>query len=242
MDPELQSRLFPMQNSLAGSTPASPWDRLIVIGDVHGCARELEQLIRTVKPGPQDQLLFLGDLVNRGPDTPGVLAQARELKALSLMGNHDYRLLRYYFTNKTAGLSRVDIETLEKLKPADWKTLTSMILTLEDPRHQHLFVHGGFLPDQPWWKQAASIVTEIQCIDADGQLCKKKNKPQAPYWGELWKGPETVVYGHTPRREIYRTPKTIGIDTGCVYGGHLTAYILPEQEIVQVRARKAYAP
>jgi len=242
MDLELQSRLFPMIPPEPGSKPIRPWERLIVVGDVHGCADELSALMDVVKPGPQDQVLLLGDLVNRGPDTPGVLAQVRQLKALSLLGNHDYRLLRYYFSHHALSLTSYDMQTIERLQPEDWQTLSSLMLTLEDPIHQHLFVHGGFHPQQDWRSQGASIVTEIQCIDAEGKPQRRKNAPSAPFWADLWSGPEFVVYGHTPRREVYRTPMTLGIDTGCVYGGHLTAYILPTREIVQVRAKRAYAP
>ena len=62
----------------------------------------------------------------------------------------------------------------------------------------------------------------------------------APAWADLWGGPPFVVYGHTPRHEVYRLKWSIGIDTGCVMGGHLTAYILPERRIVQVKARQNY--
>ena len=68
------------------------------------------------------------------------------------------------------------------------------------------------------------------------------DEPDAPPWADLWGGPPFVVYGHTPRPEIYKLKWSIGIDTGCVLGGYLTAYILPERRTVQVKARQRYFP
>ena len=103
-----------------------------------------------------------------------------------------------------------------------------------------VLVHGGFLPDQPWRRQPARVVTRIQVVDRDGEPRKRAEAPDAPHWSEVWRGPPFVVYGHTPREDVERTKWTIGIDTGCAQGGSLTAYILPEGRIVQVRARRRY--
>jgi hypothetical protein len=101
-------------------------------------------------------------------------------------------------------------------------------------------VHGGFLPNRSWKDQPAEIVTRIQVVDKQGHPRKRTDCPTCPSWADLWKGPPQVVYGHTPRCDIHRTPWAIGIDTGCVMGGHLTACILPEVKFVQVRAHKVY--
>ena len=83
-------------------------------------------------------------------------------------------------------------------------------------------------------------MTRIQVIGKDGEPHKRSEMPDAPHWSELWPGPAFVVYGHTPRPEVARTKWTLGIDTACVLGGALTAYVLPEKKIVQVKARQAY--
>ena len=101
-------------------------------------------------------------------------------------------------------------------------------------------MHAGFLPNRPWPKQPARIVTRIQVVDLAGEPRKRSEAPEAPHWSELWVGPPFVVYGHTPRPEVARTKWTLGIDTACVLGGCLTAYILPEKRIVQVKARETY--
>ena len=115
-----------------------------------------------------------------------------------------------------------------------------MPLTFEEPELNIVFVHGGFLPDEPWQKQPAEVVTRIQVIDRDGRPAKRADAPGAPLWADLWSGPPFVVYGHTPRPDIYKLKWSVGIDTGCVYGGHLTAYVLPEKRFLQVKARQRY--
>jgi hypothetical protein len=115
-----------------------------------------------------------------------------------------------------------------------------MLLTYEEPELNMVLVHGGFLPNIPWNKQPADVITRIQVVDKDGNARKRADSPESPWWADLWGGPPFVVYGHTPRPEVYKLKWSIGIDTGCVLGGSLTAYILPERRLVQVKARQRY--
>jgi serine/threonine protein phosphatase 1 len=214
--------------------------RLIAIGDIHGCHLEFAELLARLEPAPEDRLILLGDLVNRGPDTNKVLDLARQHHATSLLGNHELRLLKYRRSGEKKALKNGDLATCEKLRAEDWALLEAMPLTFEEPELNIVFVHGGFLPGEPWQKQSADVVTRIQVIDRDGRPGKRADKPDAPPWADLWSGPPFVVYGHTPRPEIYKLKWSLGIDTGCVFGGHLTAYILPEKRFLQVKARQRY--
>ncbi len=216
--------------------------RLIAIGDVHGCHLELGDLIAKLELGRDDRLVLLGDLVNRGPDSCKVLDLARANKAISLLGNHELRLLKYRRTNDRKYAKEHDLETYERLRPQDWAYLESMPLTFEEPELNTVFVHGGFLPNEPWQKQPPEVVTRIQVVDHDGHPAKRSAAPEAPAWADLWNGPPFVIYGHTPRPEIYKLKWSVGIDTACVMGGYLTACILPEKRFVQVKARRAYYP
>ena len=216
--------------------------RIIAIGDIHGCHQEFADLLALVAPAKDDQLILLGDLVNRGPDTCRVIDLAREHRALTLLGNHELRLLNYRKTKDPAWLRETDTDTFAKLRPADWDYLTQMPLTHYIDELNLVLVHGGFLPDTPWQKQPAEIVTRIQSIDKDNRPRKRADHPELPFWADLWNGPPFVVYGHTPRPEIYKLKWSLGIDTACVMGGAPTAYILPEKRIVQVRARRKYYP
>lgn len=214
--------------------------RLIAIGDIHGCHAEFAELLERVAFSAGDRLVLLGDLINRGPDSLRVLDLARELNAVSLLGNHELRLLNYRRTRNDGDLKETDAETFAELRPEDWRYLEGMPLTHEEPEFQTVFVHGGFLPGEPWQRQPAQVVTRIQVIDSSGRPRKRAECEDCPAWADLWSGPPFVVYGHTPRPEIYKLKWSVGIDTACVMGGHLTAYLLPERRFVQVRARRRY--
>ena len=214
--------------------------RIIAIGDIHGCHLEFAELLERLALTPDDRLVLVGDLVNRGPDSTKVIDLAIQHRALSLLGNHEARLLAFRRTGDKAGLKEDDEKTLACLEPRHWDYLEKMPLTHVEPELNVVFVHGGFLPDEPWQKQPASVVTRIQVLDAEGRPRKRAECPDGMPWAERWAGPPFVVYGHTPRPDIFKLKWSVGIDTACCQGGHLTAYVLPERRFVQVKARKRY--
>lgn len=214
--------------------------RLIAIGDIHGCPREFEDLLNKLRLERHDRVVLLGDLVNRGPDSAGVIALARKHARLSLLGNHELRLLNYRKTGDPTHLRKTDYDTLKQLDHRDWAYMNAMPLTFYDREHATVLVHGGFLPGLPWRAQPARVVTRIQVVGKNNTPLKRSEAPDAPHWSELWRGPPFVIYGHTPRRDIEHLKWSLGIDTSCAMGGALTACILPEKRIVQVRARERY--
>jgi hypothetical protein len=214
--------------------------RLIAIGDIHGCHREFSDLLDKLALEKSDRVILLGDLVNRGPDSAKVIALAREHAHLSLLGNHELRLLNSRKTGDPTHLKKSDRDTLKQLSTRDWTYLSAMPLTHHERAADVVLVHGGFLPSQPWQRQPARIVTRIQVVAKDGTPQKRSDVPNAPHWSELWSGPPLVIYGHTPRPTVSRLKWSLGIDTGCVLGGSLSACILPEKRIVQVKARAKY--
>ena len=216
--------------------------RIIAIGDIHGCADEFAQLLLRLKLTPDDQLVLLGDLVNRGPDPLRVIDLARDHQAVCLLGNHELRLLEYRRTKDASRLKETDLATMAVLRPEDWTFFESMQLTHHVPLLNTVFVHGGFLPGVPWDKQEANIVSRIQVVDREGHARKRTECPDGVLWADLWSGPPFVVYGHTPRADIYKLKWSVGIDTACVAGGQLTAYVLPDRRYVQVRAARRYYP
>jgi hypothetical protein len=214
--------------------------RVIVVGDVHGCHEELTELLQRLELKDDDYVVFLGDLVNRGPDSHAAIRIARSVRGRTLLGNHELRLLTYRRTGDETPLRDDDRDTLKQLTRDDWEYLEGMLLHHYLPDIDTVLVHAGFLPGLAWQSQPASVVTRIQVIDRDGRPRKRTDCPDAPFWADLWPGPPFVIYGHTPRPEIYQRPSSLGIDTGCLYGGHLTACILPGRKLVQVKARKKY--
>ncbi len=214
--------------------------RLIAVGDIHGCHQEFSDLISRLTLAKEDRLVLLGDLVNRGPNSARVIELALENRAVSLLGNHERRLLKYRRTVDKNVLKDGDLDTVAGLKDEHWGYLESMALWFEEPELNTVLVHGGFLPSEPWQKQTADIVTRIQVVDANGRPAKRADAPDAPPWADLWVGPPFVVYGHTPRSAIYKRKWSLGIDTACVQGGYLTAYDLTEKRFFQAKARQRY--
>ncbi|MFW5883116.1 MAG: metallophosphoesterase [Verrucomicrobiota bacterium] len=215
--------------------------RTIIFGDVHGCHEELAELLALLEIAPGDRVISVGDLLNRGPDSHAVFDLVRAHNIECILGNHELRLLRYRRTKDTALLKDYDYPTLETLTEEDWAIIEGMQKLIELPELKTIIVHGGFLPNQPWQRQGVDLITRIQVIDRNGQPGKRSEMPDAKPWADFWQGPPFVVYGHTPRPGILRRRWSLGIDTACVYGGHLTAVILPEKRIVRVPAHRTYA-
>lgn len=215
--------------------------RTIAIGDVHGCADEFEELLLALDIKPGDRVIQLGDLVNRGPDSCRVIKLAREYNVEAILGNHELRLLEALRTGKSGLLKDYDLPTMKALSRKDWAYLEELPKYRFDADLNTIFVHGGFLPSKPWQTQSAETITSIQVISSKGKAAKRSDAPDAPFWADTWCGEPFVVYGHTPRPNTYERKGSIGIDTGCVYGGHLTAYIVEDGSMVQVKAAKPYA-
>lgn len=214
--------------------------RIIAIGDIHGCHEELTSLLERLQVTDDDRLIFLGDLINRGPDSIAVLDIVRKYDCITLLGNHELRLLEYQRTGGTTKLKETDANTLAALRPEDWALMKTFVTMHYEPSIDTVFVHGGFEPGVPWRNQSVEIVTHVQVVDQQGRGHKRAECPQGVLWADLWNGPPFVVYGHTPRPEIYKLKWSVGIDTACAMGGHLTAYILPEKRFVQVKAKRRY--
>lgn len=213
--------------------------RKIIIGDVHGCHRELKKLLKKVGADPkQDDIVFIGDLINKGPSSRGVWELYREMEAVSLMGNHELSLLelvegKFHKHNKYYDILHQDLGSHFDDFVAD---VRGFPLWLED--HDLMMVHAGLVPglhpDQadPW-----HLVT-IRTWDGEGEDLKNDANPP---WFDLYDGDDLVVFGHWAALGGLDRPKVVGLDTGCVYGGKLTCLILPERKFVSVKAKKAYA-
>jgi len=226
--------------------------RTIIVGDVHGCAAELEDLLSRVGPVEGDRIVFVGDLVARGPDARRVLALFRSTGAEGVRGNHEERLLAAHLARTNGGptprLGGSHTRLLEMLDAEDWALLQNLPLGLELPEHRVRVVHAGVVPGVAWELQDPWMVTHIRSVAADGAPSERWGRP----WGELYDGPPHVVFGHNAQQRVQLHRDASGIDTGCVYGGALTALVLPDgvapppvesrpDALVSVRAREAYA-
>ncbi len=214
--------------------------RTLFIGDVHGCAEELDALLKECGWQPGERVVLVGDLVAKGPDSAGVVRRARELGLLAVRGNHDEHVLRWHQGHTRPGkkLKPEHQQVLETLAPSDWTYLASRPLYLKLPELNVLAVHAGLVPGVPLKEQRQEHLLNLRSIGSDGRPSKRVEDGEP--WASLWPGPELVLFGHDAWRGLQRHPNAYGLDSGCVYGGRLTAYVLPEGRFYSVPARRTY--
>lgn len=235
--------------------------RRIFVGDVQGCLDELERLLVAAefKPG-RDELHPVGDLVNRGPDSLGVLRRLRALDAGGVLGNHDLHLLRVARGKRRAG----GRDTLaEVLSAPDRDELLAWLASRPFARawDDVLLVHAGLHP--AWTDPVATLrgvdplepdertdfCTRVRYCTATGERPPTDDPPPPPPyrpWFEhlprMGLPQSTVVFGHWARMGLVVRPGLRGLDSGCVWGHRLTAWIAEEDRLVSVEARRAYSP
>ncbi|MCK6507189.1 metallophosphoesterase [Myxococcota bacterium] len=198
--------------------------RTLFVGDVHGCAAELDLLLERARP---DRLVMVGDLFTKGPDAPGVWALLQAWRAEAVLGNHDDLLLRK--PEKAAGLG---------LPPAalDWVRALPLSLSGSGPLGPWLVIHAGVHPERGLAGTSRDQALVMRRFPDDSTA-------DHPYWWQRWAGPPLVIYGHDAVRGLQdHRPHSLGLDTGCVYGGALTGFVLETGEILSVPARRAWRP
>jgi hypothetical protein len=203
--------------------------RTVIVGDVHGCTGELEELLEAVRFAEgTDHLVSVGDLVVRGPDPHGTLALVRKLGAQAVRGNHEEKLLAGRRRHKSLG---PDHERLAKaLSDAEWRMLDALPLWLDLPAHGVRVVHAGVVPGMVIQRTPPEALLRMRTIDARGAWSDEADA--GALWGTRYEGPPHVVFGHHARLEPQLHAWATGLDTGCVYGGRLTALVLGDGETV----------
>jgi protein phosphatase len=215
-----------------------------IIGDIHGCADELAELLTTLGYVPDEsgvwlhpegrKAIFLGDLVDRGPRVPDVLrivmGMVKTGAALCVPGNHDDKLRKWLEGRKVTiahGLER-SIEQLER------ELVSHYVLD----RGRLLVAHAGMKEEMQG--RAAGRVRDFALYGETTGEVDEFGLPVRLNWAAEYRGDAMVVYGHTPVAVPEWLNRTINIDTGCVFGGRLTALRYPEKELVSIPAREVY--
>ena len=228
--------------------------RCIVVGDIHGCLEEFDELIKTISYDKErDRLILLGDLFDRGPDSVGVVKRAREMELECVMGNHDHKFLKWYNAGQHSQYDAYPHYT--QFSEDDINYIFHMPPYIELKDHNFIVVHAGLRGGIPLEQQSKDDLYYIRYGDENQKFIflKKINKlgskeaAGAHFWTEFWKGPQSVVYGHNVNsyqdpliEEVALGISCYGLDTGCCFGGNLTALILETKEIVQVKAKQIY--
>ncbi len=229
-----------------------------IIGDVHGCYDELLLLLtdlgyhvegEAVTPPPGRKAVFLGDLVDRGPKIPQVLKLVMGMvasgTALCIPGNHDAKLLRK-LRGKNVQLTHGLAESVAQLE-AETPEFREEVATFIDALISHyvlddgklVVAHAGMKADLAG--RASGAVREFALYGETTGETDEFGLPVRYNWAAEYRGAAMVVYGHTPVPEPEWLNRTINIDTGCVFGGALTALRYPERELVSVPALHTYS-
>jgi diadenosine tetraphosphatase ApaH/serine/threonine PP2A family protein phosphatase len=216
--------------------------RTILIGDIHGCFDELQRLLETVAVGPADRVVLVGDLVAKGPDSRAVVHLARTRGFQAVLGNHDAHVLKWRTQARARAVAKErthHFDVAQSLSEDDVAWLQSLPVWLRLPTEgvATLVVHGGLVPGIAIEDQDRNFLINLRSVLDDGTPSKRIDGTP---WAALWKGPEHVVFGHDALRGLQQHPFATGLDTGCVYGGRLTALILPERKLVSVAASRTY--
>jgi hypothetical protein len=203
--------------------------RTVIVGDVHGCSAELDRLLDRIGFASGDRLVFVGDLVARGPDSLGVLDIARRTGAVIVRGNHEEKLLAWrsarqaWMRGKAAAkepLGRVHRDVARQLRPVDWTLLETSSLWFDLPEHGARVVHAGVIPNVAIEHQMPSTLMNVRTVKTVGG--------HPVLWGARYQGPPHILFGHHATRGLQLHRWATGLDTACVYGGRLTAMILAE--------------
>jgi serine/threonine protein phosphatase 1 len=194
------------------------WENIYVVGDVHGCPKELDRLFSEISPTEDELVVFVGDLINKGPDSQAVIERVRQMEnAVSVRGNNEQKLLD----------GKSDIPSLEE---DDRSYIESMpvVVSWKD----NLVVHGGVSPEKPLKQHSQKDLQETRSLYGGGY--------DGVFWFEKYGGDRRVFFGHTVLDAPLDGGEAIGLDTGCVYGGMLTAYDCGNDEFVAVDSERKY--
>lgn len=218
--------------------------RTIIIGDVHGCLVELEELLHKVAATDRDHLVFVGDLVDRGPYSTDVVQLVQQLcdmrGAVCVLGNHEFKYRRRGASTRTPPftLTESDLDWFESL-PFYCQTDFGLV------------VHGGLCPrrhrqledlNHPKYKTRLLFTRNV---DTDGKSVPIKGSHLGRHlWAEAYDGRfGPVIFGHQPLPRVTVYPHAIGLDTGCCFGGQLSCLVIGDHgvQVVGVPAREAYS-
>lgn len=243
-----------------------------IIGDVHGCMDELQELVQLLAPTSDDQLIFIGDLIDRGPDSIGVVRQvvkwSKQMDVKLILGNHEEKFLRYVQHIKDGRgiekqMKRIDEfpQLLDALGDDELSFLQKAFHSIHLPAYNSLLIHGGIwrdihfsLPatylyqeDNSDINKQLSLLNKTRYLNPEGKFVSYGDeKPEDIFWAEEYKGQFGHIYfGHHPfiQPDPYQFSHATAIDTGCVYGGWLTAVELSDNKVQfkSVAARKIYS-
>ena len=211
------------------------------VGDVHGCFSTLKLLLKKAQYKPNlHRLILLGDLINKGPDSFAVLSWVRENKITALLGNHELKFIQAVETGEDLNRelsNKISISTqFKQLKQSMGQGLENWLSYLKSwpvyiEEKNFIALHGGLVPGEHPKQSKTTHLVNIRYWNKETK--EISDNPAYPAWHDLYTGSKLVVYAHWARQGLKIKSNSIGLDTGCVYGGKLTGLWLPDRKIVQ---------
>ena len=231
---------------------------LLIIGDIHGCFTELQHLLNVVESKTDKPFfkIFVGDMINKGPKSEAVLnflTQEKDVRCVR--GNHEQKVLLEYFDLKNTKIPVPENKLwVKNLKKSYVDYIKNLPYTISIPWLNIIVVHAGLIPGVPLTEQDPNSMLNMRNLywdddDFHGQVLKSTYlTDNGNPWSQLWRGPEHVYFGHDAVRKLQQNTHSTGLDTGCVYGGELTAVLLRlnsqnkivDREFFHVRPKKVY--
>lgn len=194
--------------------------RTLMVGDVHGCSFELATLIDKVRP---TRCILVGDAFRKGPDSIGVWRLIQHHQLESVLGNHELAVLQ----NREAYPEEM-IQWIQQLPLwIDGEVIRDGFV------QQWRIVHAGVDPINP------NSTTKQQAVSM--RHYTNDHHKGVQFWWELYTREQLIIYGHDAKRGVQdHRPKTLGLDSGCVYGNGLTAYLLEEDRLIHIPSQRVY--
>ena len=218
-----------------------------MIGDIHGCYDELVELLDKCNGrDPNLCVIFVGDLMNKGPKSVEVVRLVRGMGAYCVRGNHDEVSLREWQKYWEGGIPLSDdYQWLKSFSNDDLVWVSELPYTISIPSKNIIVVHAGLVPGVGLECQHLDDLLHMRDVlfaplSSKWTGYKKPHVDSVP-WASAWPGPEHVYFGHDARRFFQSYDHATGLDTGCVYGGKLTAvFPLEGGRTVQVKSHRIY--
>lgn len=202
-------------------------NRTLIIRDLHGCFDEATALLSALQVSSSDRVIFVGDLVDRGPKPRECVELA--MRHECVLGNHEERHLQQR-RSPSGRLSPGHRFTRERLRDEHYEYFASLPHFLRLPEFNAVVVHAGAFPGVALEQQKPQHLLHVQHLKPPGTKSYWPSKAPADFsfWTNHWRGPERVIFGHSVLSEPLMSEWAVGIDTGAVFGRGLTALLLPE--------------
>lgn len=198
--------------------------RTFIIGDIHGCYDELASLVEKFNPDPGDSIFSVGDVINRGPDSDKCVRFIKENNIRTVMGNHEHWYVKNWpFENNS--VESFNFRRLEIEEHLEWMKNLPYYIIEED----FIVVHAGFDPGVAFKDNSKEDLVSLRILSHTG----------AP-WFDGYYGSKHIYFGHWAKLGLMFGRYVTALDTGCVYGNKLSGYIIEENRLIQVHAKKVY--